>query len=84
MPNFAYSDAVKRSGITWDEKTLDKWIKKPNALIPTNNMGTLFSGLPDAMERAKIIAFLKQDTILRLGSQSKPVACPASRYQRLS
>ncbi len=63
---------MRRSGITWDEKTLDKWIKKPNALIPNNNMGTLFSGLPDAKERAKIIAFLKQDTNpARLVSQSK-------------
>lgn len=62
VPNFAYSDALKNSGITWDPKTLDKWITKPNALIPNNNMGTLFSGLPDPKERAKIIEFLKQDT----------------------
>ena len=72
VPNFAYSDAVKRSGITWDEKTLDKWIQKPNALIPNNNMGTLFSGLPDAKERAKIIAFLKQDTTLRAPTMASP------------
>ncbi len=76
VPNFAYSDAVKRSGITWDEKTLDKWIKKPNALIPTNNMGTLFSGLPDAMERAKIIAFLKQDTNLAPGKSKQAGVAP--------
>ncbi len=62
VPGFAYSDSVKDSGITWDEKTLDQWIKNPNAVIPGNNMGVIFSGLPDAQERAKIIAFLKSDT----------------------
>jgi cytochrome c len=61
VPGFAYSDSVKDSGITWDEKTLDQWIKNPNAVIPGNNMGAIFSGLPDANERAKIIAFLKSD-----------------------
>jgi cytochrome c len=62
VPGFAYSDSVKSSGITWDEKSLDKWITNPNAMIPGNNMGAIFSGLSDAAERAKIIAFLKGDT----------------------
>jgi cytochrome c len=62
VPGFAYSDSVKSSGITWNEKNLDKWITNPNAFIPGNNMGAIFSGLSDAGERAKIIAFLKGDT----------------------
>src|SRR4051794_27692372 len=48
VAGFAYSDSVKNSGITWDEATLDKWITNPNAVIPGNNMGSLFPGLPDA------------------------------------
>jgi len=62
VPGFDYSDSLKDSGITWDEKLLDQFIANPNALIPGNNMGVIFSGLADANERAKIIAFLKQDT----------------------
>ncbi|SFV38247.1 c-type cytochrome [Hyphomicrobium facile] len=62
VPGFDYSDSLKGSGITWDEKTLDQWITNPNAVVPGNNMGAIFSGLADAGERAKIIAFLKQDT----------------------
>jgi cytochrome c len=69
VPDFAYSDAVKTSGITWDEKTLDAWITKPNALIPNNNMGTIFPGVSDPAIRAKIIAFLKQDT--QMGAPAK-------------
>jgi cytochrome c len=61
-PGFAYSDSLKGSGIVWDEKNLDQWITNPDKFLPGNNMGAIFSGLPDAKERAKIIAFLKQDT----------------------
>jgi cytochrome c len=72
-PDFAYSDSLKGSGITWDEPTLDKWITNPNALVPGNNMGVIFGGVADPAERAKIIAFLKQDT------QASPQPPPAKQ-----
>ena len=53
-----YSQALKSSGITWDEPTLEKYITNPDAVIPNNNMKP-FNGVPDAAVRAKIIAFLK-------------------------
>lgn len=62
VPGFDYSESLKDSGITWNEKNLDQWIANPNKVVPGNNMGAIFSGLPDAKERAKIIAFLKSDT----------------------
>jgi cytochrome c len=62
VPGFDYSESLKDSGITWNEKNLDAWITNPNAVVPGNNMGAIFSGLSDAKERAKIIAFLKSDT----------------------
>ncbi len=52
-----YSKALKQSKIVWDEKTLDAWIKKPDALIPENLMP--FPGIPDAQARADLVAFLK-------------------------
>jgi cytochrome c len=63
-PGFAYSESVKDSGVVWDEATLDKWIANPGAVIPGNNMAALFEGISDASVRAKIIAFLKQDTAM--------------------
>jgi cytochrome c len=62
VPGFNYSDSIKGSNIVWDEATLDKWITDPGAVIPGNNMAALFGGIEDASIRAKIIAFLKQDT----------------------
>src|SRR2546421_5982339 len=33
-----YSDALKRSGITWNETALDKWLAGPEQLVPGNSM----------------------------------------------
>lgn len=57
--NYAYSDAMKNSGLTWDEASLDKFIADPDALVQSNKMKP-FNGVSDAAERAKIISFLKK------------------------
>ncbi|HML29758.1 MAG TPA: c-type cytochrome [Hyphomicrobium sp.] len=69
VAGFSYSESLKDSGITWTEQNLDQWITNPNKLVPGNNMGAIFSGLSDAKERAKIIAFLKSDTKKKPGNQ---------------
>src|SRR5579863_3908629 len=53
-----YSPALKSAGLVWDEKSLDAWLKSPQSLIPQNRM--TFPGMPDAAQRADLIAFLKQ------------------------
>jgi cytochrome c len=55
---YAYSESLKNSGITFDEKTLDAFIANPDAVVPGNNMKP-YSGITDADLRAKIIAHLK-------------------------
>uniref|UniRef100_A0A0K8TIP5 Cytochrome c domain-containing protein n=1 Tax=Lygus hesperus TaxID=30085 RepID=A0A0K8TIP5_LYGHE len=54
---FAYSDAMKKSGIVWNEATLDAYLADPKKNIPGNKM--VFVGLKKAEERADVIAFLK-------------------------
>lgn len=55
-----YSDALKSSGIVWDDKTLDEWLTDPQHLVPDNLMP--FEGVKDAKVRADLLAFLKQAT----------------------
>jgi cytochrome c len=52
-----YSDALKKSGITWNEKTLDQWLANPARFIPGNNMS--FAGLKDVNVRQDVIAYLQ-------------------------
>jgi cytochrome c len=56
-PQFAYSDAVKNSSVTWDESTLDRWLNDTESVIPGNDMTFR---LNDRAEREGIIAYLKQ------------------------
>jgi cytochrome c len=52
-----YSDALRRSGIAWDETSLDKWLADPAAFVPGNAM--TFPGIKNAQARQDVIAYLK-------------------------
>ena len=58
VEGFAFSPAMKDSGITWDEATLDKFITNPNQVVSGNKMQP-FGGIADAGERKKIVDYLK-------------------------
>src|SRR5712691_2526573 len=55
-----YSDALKSSGIIWDNTSLDAWLVTPRAFMPGNDM--TFRGIPDPRARTDLLAFLKQAT----------------------
>jgi cytochrome c len=59
VDSFQYSEALKKSKITWTEATLDKWLTDTEKLVPDNDM-TFHVEKPD--ERAEIIAYLKQNS----------------------
>ena len=57
LEGFRFSRAMKSAGYAWDAKSLDAYIADPQKAIPGNVMP--FSGLPDAKQRADLIAYLK-------------------------
>jgi cytochrome c len=63
VPNYTrYSEGLKKlreSGFVWTEENMDKWIADPKAILPDSPMAVAFPGIPDANERAAIIAYLK-------------------------
>jgi cytochrome c len=59
MESFQYSDALKKSKITWTEDTLERWPTDPDKLVPDNDMTFQVN---KADERKKIIAYLKQNS----------------------
>ncbi|MEP7345721.1 MAG: cytochrome c family protein [Gemmatimonadaceae bacterium] len=58
VTGFEYSDAMKRSKIVWNEKTLDRFLANPLKAVPGTAMG--YAGVEDPKERADLIAYLKQ------------------------
>lgn len=57
IPGYAFSAAMKSSGLTWDEATLDRFLEAPLKTVPGTKM--VYPGLKDAANRAEVIAYLK-------------------------
>lgn len=60
LEDFRYSAAMKASDIVWTAQTLDEFVADPQKLVPANRMA--YAGLPDAGDRADLIAYLQQAT----------------------
>jgi len=56
LEDYRYSAAMKRSAVTWDAASLDKYLTDPQAFIPGNRMA--FAGIADTSERDDLIAYL--------------------------
>ena len=57
---FAYSPALKGSGLVWNRKLLDRWVANPTALVPGNKMVVQLAN--DPRDRADILAYLETAT----------------------
>lgn len=52
-----YSEALKRSGIVWDEQSLDAYMAGPAELVPGTSMKLV---LRNPAQRREIVAFLRE------------------------
>ena len=57
---FRYSDALKQSGVVWDDETLASYLADPKAYIPGNRM--IFPGLKTEEEIQDLLAFLHAES----------------------
>lgn len=58
VPGFAYSGALRAmSGQSWTPENLDAFLTNPRGYAPGTKMA--FAGLPDAQDRADLIAYLQ-------------------------
>ena len=53
---FAYSDAMRASGLTWTPENLAAYIANPKKVVPGGKMK--FDGLLDASQRDDLVAFM--------------------------
>jgi cytochrome c len=54
---YAYSPAMAKSGIVWNEAKLDAYMANPKGVVPGTKMA--FGGVPQPEKRKAIIAYLK-------------------------
>lgn len=57
VPDYSYSPALSKSGLTWDVDTLDRWLSNPSTLVPGTKM---YFKIDDAQARADLIAYLME------------------------
>ena len=57
---YEFSDAMKKSGIVWDDATLTDYNRDPKAKVPGTKM--VFNGVKNAGQLADLVAYLKQAT----------------------
>lgn len=58
VEGFKYSDAMKNSGLVWDEATLDQYLENPKGFVKGNKMA--FAGLKKPEDRANVIAYIAE------------------------
>lgn len=56
VAGFNYSAAMKKSGMVWNAKTLDRFIADPLKVLPGTTM--TYAGVKEAKVRADLIAYL--------------------------
>ena len=57
---YAYSEATKAAGFTWDDEKLLAWMEADDKVIPGNKM--LFpAGVKDETDRANLLAYIKSE-----------------------
>ena len=56
LPNYGYSSAMKGADFVWDKEQLDRFIAKPDEVVPGNNMKH-YGGLTSAEDRARVIGY---------------------------
>ena len=58
VPGFDYSAAMKNAHIVWNAQTLERFLAAPLKAVPGTAM--TYDGVPDAAERADLIAYLRE------------------------
>jgi cytochrome c len=56
LEDFRYSNALKESGIVWEDETIAEYVRAPKSLVPGTKM--MFAGLKDDEEIADLLAYL--------------------------
>ena len=75
-PGFAFTDALKGKGGTWDWDTMSAWLASPKKFAPGTKM--TFAGLSNPQDRANVMAFLNSRDASPLPVPAAPAEAAAA------
>ncbi|WP_303637483.1 c-type cytochrome [Stenotrophomonas tuberculopleuritidis] len=57
LPDYAYSQGMRRADIVWSAQTLDSFLQSPTHVVPGTRM---YNAFPSPQRRALVIAYLQE------------------------
>lgn len=60
LASYSYSEALRKSGVTWTKPNLDRWLQQPAIMVPDTTM--TFVGISSEADRTAVIAYLESAT----------------------
>lgn len=60
LEGYSYSDAMKESGLVWDDATLSAYLANPKKVVPKGKMA--FAGIKKESELTALLAYLHKAT----------------------
>ncbi len=60
VEGYSYSDAMKESGLVWEDDTLTAYLENPKKVVPKGKMA--FAGIRKESEMAALLAYLHKAT----------------------
>ena len=57
VPGFNYSAPLRQAGLSWDDRTLDRFLAAPMTAVPGTRM--TYAGLKDPAARREVVGYLK-------------------------
>jgi cytochrome c len=60
VQGFSFSEAMQKSGIVWNDKTMAEYLKDPKGRVPDGKM--VYAGLKQKAQLDDMIAYLKKAT----------------------
>lgn len=71
-PGFAFSDALKSKGGSWDWEAMSAWLKSPKSFAPGTKM--TFAGIGNPQDRADVMIFMNSRDTAPLAVPPPPAA----------
>ncbi|AWH16001.1 cytochrome C [Stenotrophomonas sp. ZAC14D2_NAIMI4_7] len=60
LPDYGYSDAMRRADFVWSAQTLDTFLQSPSHMVPGTRM---YNAFPSPERRALVIAYLQEHSV---------------------
>jgi glucose/arabinose dehydrogenase len=76
--SFSYTDAMKKSGLVWNEATLDRFLEAPTKVAPGTAM---VIAVPGDADRANLIAYLGTTHAIASASPPSPAAAVSEDWR---